>query len=303
MKVRLVAFPGGFNLPIWVAEKQGFFAREGLSLEFTPTPNSVAQMEGLAAGDFDIAMTAFDNVVAYAESWRGREDIGCEPVAVLGADGGFLSLVAAPDCAQLSDLAGRTLAVDAMTTGYAFVLFAMLERAGLWPDKVTLESFGGVAQRWEALRARKHDGTLLITPFDVMAEGAGFHVLGAARDVIGPLQGVVAAVDRAWASRNSPKLLAFLRGYLAALDWLSTDSNRPEALDILLTRAPNLPRELAEPVGAKLLDPDRGFSNRGAIDLAGCSEVLRLRKQFGPDIELSPLDSYIDLSYWARVVA
>jgi len=41
----------------------------------------------------------------------------------MGSDSGFLSLVVAPDVKKFADLKGKTLSVDARTTGYAFVLF------------------------------------------------------------------------------------------------------------------------------------------------------------------------------------
>src|ERR1700682_319165 len=45
-------FPGGFNWPSFVALDKGFFERNGIRLTLQFTPNSVAQMTGLAAGQF-----------------------------------------------------------------------------------------------------------------------------------------------------------------------------------------------------------------------------------------------------------
>src|SRR5437764_11056929 len=58
------------------ASARGLFAAEGLEVAVTVTPNSTLQMRGLGAGTWDIASTAFDNVLA----WSGRE--GAEIVAV-----------------------------------------------------------------------------------------------------------------------------------------------------------------------------------------------------------------------------
>ena len=52
--VRLVVFPGGFNWPIWVAQEMGWFARQGIALEVTPTPGSVFQLTGLIEGRFEV---------------------------------------------------------------------------------------------------------------------------------------------------------------------------------------------------------------------------------------------------------
>jgi ABC-type nitrate/sulfonate/bicarbonate transport system substrate-binding protein len=131
-KITLNVFPGGFNWPSFVAQSLGFFAANGLEVTLQPTPNSVAQMTGLSRGEFQIAMTAFDNIVAYIEG-QGEAPIGPQPefLAFMGSDSGFLSLVAQREIERWRDLKGKKLSVDARTTGYAFVLFEMLRRNGL----------------------------------------------------------------------------------------------------------------------------------------------------------------------------
>jgi ABC-type nitrate/sulfonate/bicarbonate transport system substrate-binding protein len=79
-------------------------------------------MTELAAGRFDIAMTAVDNIVAYREG-QGEPPIGPQPefFTFMGTDSAFLSLVSPPEFTEIQQLKGKTLAVDALTTGYAFV--------------------------------------------------------------------------------------------------------------------------------------------------------------------------------------
>ena len=43
----------------------------------------------------------------------------------MGGDGGFISIVAQPAVASVKDLKGRSVSVDAMTTGFAFVVRTM----------------------------------------------------------------------------------------------------------------------------------------------------------------------------------
>ena len=120
-EVTVNVFPGGFNWGIYVAQERGLFENNGIRVTVQGTPSSVAQMTGLSEGKFDIAMTAIDNVVAYVEG-QGEAPIGpqSEFFAFMGSDTGFLSLVTAPDVKAVADLRGRTLSVDALTTGYAF---------------------------------------------------------------------------------------------------------------------------------------------------------------------------------------
>jgi hypothetical protein len=71
--------------------------------------------------------SGFDNVVAYRED-QGEAEIDREPdlFVCMGGDNAFLSLVVQSDINSYSDLRGKTLSVDALTTGFAFVLRKML---------------------------------------------------------------------------------------------------------------------------------------------------------------------------------
>ena len=65
--LKIIAFPGAPNLPVFAAMAQGYFARHGLEVSLTTTPSSVYQIQAFHAGEFDLAFTAFDNIVAYQE--------------------------------------------------------------------------------------------------------------------------------------------------------------------------------------------------------------------------------------------
>lgn len=209
-------FPGGFNWPIYVGQDKGFFDRLGLAVELQGTPDSVTQMTDFSLGRFDIAMTAVDNIVAYVEG-QGQAPIGPQPefFAFMGVDTGFLSLVAAPEIKSITDLRGKTVSVDALTTGYAFVLYDILRCNGLEPgtSDYDLVSAGGMAQRWNGLREGRHHATLLSAPYNLIAKNAGFSQLVRATDVIGPYQGNVAAARRSWAANNADKIVSYIRAF------------------------------------------------------------------------------------------
>src|SRR5207249_12130635 len=72
------------------------------------------------------------------------------------SDNGFLSLVTVPEVRTVTDLKGRTVSVDARTTGYAFVLFDLLKRKGLNDADYKVEKAGDVLQR----RSEEHTSEL-----------------------------------------------------------------------------------------------------------------------------------------------
>ena len=297
--VTVNVFPGGFNWPSFVGQQKGFFERNGITVTLQQTPNSVAQMTGLAEGKFDIAITAFDNVVAYVEG-QGEAPIGAQPefFAFMGSDNGFLSLVVAPGIKTFADLKGKTLSVDARTTGYAFVLFDVLRRNGLAEDDYEIEKVGGTTQRWDALREGKQSGTLLSAPFNLIAGELHFNELTRAIKVIGPYQGNVAATRRSWARENRTKVIAFIRGYAQAIDWLYGKANRDEAITILRNNVKMSP-EIAERTYDELLDPKDGFFRKARVSTGGLRTVLSLRSRYAVSKKkLADPRKYYDSSYY-----
>jgi ABC-type nitrate/sulfonate/bicarbonate transport system substrate-binding protein len=297
-------FPGGFNWPSFVAQEKGFFGSNGIQVNLQFTPSSVAQMTGLAEGKFDIAITAVDNIIAYVEG-QGEAPIGPQPefFAFMGSDSGFLSLVATPDVKSISELKGKTLSVDARTTGYAFVLFDMLARNGLKEGDYSIERVGGTVQRWNALRDKKQSGTLLSTPFNLIAQEQHFIELAKATKVIGPYQGNVAATRRSWAKQNKSLVIAFIRGYVQAIDWLYNTANREEAVRILEKNVPEISSGLAQQCYEELLDAQDGFSRKGRMNFEGLRTVLALRSRYAePPKKLADAMKYYDPSYYDSAI-
>ncbi|HET6436726.1 MAG TPA: ABC transporter substrate-binding protein [Anaeromyxobacter sp.] len=302
--VSVIVFPGGFNWPIWAAQEHGDFARGGIEVRLSFTPSSAFQLTRLVEGDFDVAMTAVDNVVAYSEG-QGEAPVSAKPdlFAFMGGDNGLLSLAVAPAVKNYQDLRNRTLSVDAMTTGYAFVLFDLLHRNGLEPGDYQVVKAGGVLARWEALKAGGQDGTMLLAPFDILARSAGFNILQEAIDVYGHYQGLVGATRRSWARANEAKLEAYIRGYLGGLAWLADPANKGAAIDLLRRNLPTLSPELAEQFYDELTGP-RGFSPAARFDSEGMRTVLALRSRYGrPGMVLRDPAKYYDGRYYQRAVS
>ncbi len=303
--LEVIVFAGGFNWPIWAAEKEGFFARSGVEVHLTPTPGSEYQLANLAEGKFDIGMTAIDNVVAYMEG-QGEAKVSVTPdlFAFMGGDNGFLRLVTLPEIKSYADLKGKELTVDARTTGYAFVLEKMLQKGGLGERDYSLFKVGGVLARFQDLMQKKHAGTLLLSPFEVAAEAKGFTLLGNAIDVLGRYHGLVGAARRSWARDHQAELEAYIRGYVAGLGWLYDAKNKEAAIALFREKLPSMSPELAARSYDILLDPKNGFARKAEIDMGGVRTVLALRSEYGePRKTLTDPAKYIDLTYYDKALA
>src|SRR5207248_2315742 len=233
--INVITFGGGVNLPIYVAQRQGFFAKHGVELNLRYTPNSVYLMTGLLEGRFDIATSSIDNLVAYQEG-QGEAPVKVQPdlVAFMGLENGFLNLVALPDVKTIGDLRGKDIGVDALTTGFAFVAREMMERAGIKDSDVKYVGAGGTPLRYAALLDRKFAATLLVTPFDLQAEAKGYTRLGNATELLGAYQGRAAFAVRGWLKQNEASAIGFMHALRDATNWIYDPQNREICEAILL---------------------------------------------------------------------
>lgn len=301
-KVDLICFPGAPNLPIFAALELGLFSAAGIDVRLETTPSSIYQIENLVNGEFQIAGTAFDNVVAYREG-QGAVQLAEPPdlFAFMGATRIELSFVVAPNIQTYADLRGRSIALDALATGFAFVLYDMLEKAGLSTDVCELAPVGATPKRWESVKSGEHAGTLTIEPFTSIAIANGFNVLQTSLETVPNYQGGVFAAGRSWAVEHPDSVDAFIRGYLAGLDWTLTPGNYEAGKDILLANMPAIKPGVADAVVTKLLNPATGLTPGGQVDTAGIETVLGLRSRYAtPSKRLSDPSPYLDLSYLQR---
>ena len=302
--VELIAFPGAQNLPIFAALEQGLFDKAGITLNMTTTPNSAYQAENLASGKFHIAGTAFDNVVAYVE---GQGAMKLDPVpdffAFMGATQIELAFVTQADIKSYEDVKGKVLAMDALYTGFAFVLYEMLAKAGLTKDDYRIEPVGATPVRWEAVKAGKYAGTLTIEPFTSIARGQGFTVLDTSTRHYPDYQGQGYVASRKWATANPEAIKGFIKGYLGGLGWTLAPANRQAATDLLLQKMPEIQPRVAGAVMDSLLSPKSGLTPNAAILPAGVDVVLELRSRFGGGAtKLTDASRYVDLQYYDSVV-
>lgn len=299
-QIRIIEFPSTGLLPHSVALERGLFEAENLDVSMTPTPNSVFQITNLVDGNFEIAGTAIDNIVAYQEG-QGVAELSREPdiFAFMGAYQVPLALAVQPEIENYTDLKGTTLAVDALSTGFAFMLREMLELNGVGHDEYELIPVGATPARLDALTDKSHAGALLNPPFSEYAAQAGLRLLDQSRTALPPCQiGVMAACHR-WAKDNPEALSGFVRAELKAIDWICTPDNHDAAADILMRSTKGMDAAGAQAAMQALTDAQYGLASSATIDDAGVRTVLAMRSKYGePRKQLDDPARYIDLSYF-----
>jgi len=204
MSLRVIAFDGGWNLPVWAAAAAGLLRGERrcgsarLHAELGGARRRPPRRPLRHRDCHDRQLHRVPGRAGRGETQRRarfRRRDGRRRWLPVGRRG--------PGIRSFADLKGKTLSVDAMTTGLAFVLRELVARAGLSEADVTYVRAGGTPLRYRDLIAGKHDATLLRTPFELLARERGLTVLATAES-LGAYQGSVTAVRRSWAKRTRP---------------------------------------------------------------------------------------------------
>jgi len=267
-KIRLMVFR--IDAATVVARAQGLFAAEGLEVETILTPNSTEQMRGLSQGKYDMASTAFDNVLA----WSGRE--GAEIVAIVQiSDKTVLPIFVRPEIKTWSDLKGKKLAADAVDTAFALVLRRVLLANGLDMTKGDYElvALGATGARLDSMIKGETFAGVLNPPFDVKALDAGMRKIGDSKEVLPDYPNTIFAVTREWGQKNRETMLGFLRAWLKAGAWVKDPANREAAVKTIGAELKLNPKQAAASVDE--------LSMTGNLNLPGLQVVLDLRNQFG----------------------
>jgi len=293
--IDVLTFPGTYNLLIWAAQDQGFFAQEGLDIAREPTTTSMYLIESVNSGTFPIGTSSIDNVVGYNEG-QGAVDLERPPAlfSFLNVQRNMaFPLVVTPEIASVADLAGKDLAVDAVSTGFSFVLREILRVHGLGADDYRLVSVGNARDRLESLKAGEQAGAILTPPFDRQAQAAGLKILATSRDAFEQYQGTTFITSRYWADANEEALVGFTKAILRSFSWLDDPANTEAAAAILAANIDGI--DAAQAGGAVTglrgdLSPD--------FNIAGIETVLRLRSRYGrPQKELTDPQAYLDTRY------
>ena len=295
-KLSIMVFRGGQNLPLFAAQEKGFLARRGLAVNVMFAPSADELPRVLADGRVQIIHSTSDNVVKILEADK------LDVALVVGGDNAHNHIIAQQDIGKLEDLRGKTVLLDTSTSGYAFVLYAILKRHGLNKGDYVLKTVGATPRRLEAMLADANNkAAVLNPPFSIQAVKAGLKDLGSTVSMMGAYQGPAGYTLRSWAKANEDTLVKYLQAYIEGVRFALDPANKAAATEMLARRLELAP-DIAAAVYDIVTDKQEGFAKDGRFDLAGFNNVLQLRAEYEGHAP-SAAEKYLDLSYYQRALS
>lgn len=260
------AQPSAIFTPLFVAQDQGFFAKEGLDVGFTQATGTVA-IATVMSGETQLLSTGATEVAGV--------DVAGGDVVMLAACSNYpaFSLYVTPAIHSVDDLAGKKVAVTTIGTSTDTTARIILEHYGL-ADKVEIVSTGGtLAGIVAAMQAGIAAGGILSPPTTAKAEAVGFVELVNGLRLGVPMTQASIAVRKSYLAGHRDIVLRFMRAYLAAWAFIRSPAHAAAAEDAIAHYTRSTQDEAA--IAYKALVPVWQGVTLPRVNPTGVENVLR----------------------------
>ena len=203
--------------PLWVAQKMGFFQREGFDVPIVTMRGSPLTIQALTADSIYVANATVDTLIAAYE--RGANDL-----TMIGGliNGLGLSMIGGKPYKTYADLRGTTIGTQTLTSGTGFALRLVLKVHGLeYPRDYKLLNIGGASDRYQALTSGQISSAPVGVPLDLVAKQQGFNIIGYFADDQPNFQFNGYIVKRGWAEKNRPVITRFMKAMVSTMRWMN----------------------------------------------------------------------------------
>jgi NitT/TauT family transport system substrate-binding protein len=228
ISIATVGTGSALNWPAFIAQKQGFFKKEGVAVDFVSAPSSAAVQLQLTAGSVGLGTGGLVDPVRAIDKGAPLSILRIEATAAPYA------LFAKPEIKTYRDLIKKTISIGGIKDITRIYLERMLIPNGVKPGDYDLVFAGATSARFAALSSGSVDAAILTSPFNFKAESAGFTKLGVTVDYVRDFPFSGYAVNTDWAKHNKALVAKFLAGYAAGVDWFYDSANRAAVVDILV---------------------------------------------------------------------
>ncbi len=288
------------RLPQVVAEREGFFAREGVEVRIVPFTvsfrappgaNPISMRDAMSKGDIDMSREQFPLLIN--DVMAGRKF-----VAVSIASGNPLYFVVArPEIKSFADLKGKTLTITNPRDGITVWTRKLLALHGLTDADVTLKNIAGSQGRLECLKSAECAAASLAQPAVLDAIAAGSHTLGLTNEIGPPLYQFDIA-DPARAAANRDAIVKYIRATTAAVLFIEDPKHHDEVVKITMEFMKEPENRSREMLAAIWEPKNRVLPQRAAVDMDSVKSAIALLGEYG--ILKQPLpapERFVDTAY------
>ena len=275
----------------YVADQLGFFAANGIKVDFVYTGSAAAGAQQLTAGSLDISEVSSTQMIEAVQ--------GGAPITMIvehGTKAPYL-LLGKKGIASLAALKGKTIIVGGPNDITRVFMDKVLASANLKPDDYSYTYAGATTERFAALASGGVDAAILFPPFSYRAAGMGYPVLADISTFFPSFLFDGFAVKPDWAKAHSDLVVRFIKGYLQGVRWLDDPANKTRAIQIL-SATTNTPPEDALQTYDLFVSRLHDFSRTGMTSNASLGPVLDALVKIGQlTPPVPPASKFFDNTY------
>jgi len=281
------------SLQYQVAQRQGYFAREGLTILPVPVEGGTDFMiQALDKGAVDITRTATPYLITAVLA-------GSDAAAIAGEVGNSIySLIVKPEVKGFADLKGKVIGLSLAVDTISISARKLMAMNGLKDSDYRVTELVGTPARFACLKSGACDATPLGQPEDFQAIGQGYRRLGLSTDAVPESVMTVSAVRRGWAREHKEAVVHFVRAFADAFRFIRDPANRAAVITII-TDSTGTSEAIARDTLALYYEPDRGvFPRQAEINMKGLAQVIEFMAEVGQIKGAPPPpERFVDLSY------
>jgi ABC-type nitrate/sulfonate/bicarbonate transport system substrate-binding protein len=282
-----------FSLPVSVAEREGFFRREGLDFSVViPIPGGSDKMIDALNDDVDVTHVATPFLIRAALA-------GSDAVAVAAEfNNPIYSLVAKPEIKSFADLKGKLVGFADPAGSITISMRKLLARHGIREGDIRIKTIEGTPARFTCLKKGECDAVPLGQPQDLLAVKDGYRLLGLSTEVVPEFLYTVTAARRSWADKNKDAVVRYVRGLAAGFKFIRDPANR-KAVVKTIVETTNSSAEVGEQTLALYFEPERKvLPKQGEINVKGLAQVIAFMGEAGTIKQPLPTpERFVDLQY------
>jgi len=276
--------------PLWVATKKGFFDQQGLDVQLVLLRGVPMTLQALAAGSLHFGSGGPEPYIEASER-------GLDFVVTGGIINGMAQfLIAGRNYKTYEDLRGATFGTSSLSGGIITALKEALKLKGLeYPrDYKLLVIAGGSSANLAALQSGQIAATTVAVPLNYAAEESGLNIIGRLSEGIPHFQTNALVTRRAWAEKNRPLAIRFMKAMLLTFRWMFQN---PDAAVEFLSKEMQL-KPMHARKGWEFYTQNRFWPPDGDVTVEGLKNNIRIyAEQSGTKGPLPNASRYVDQSY------
>ena len=223
-----IIYRSNSHAPFWVvADKSGVWEKNGLVVDTSPQLIREKAVEALKNGHVDLISGNHHNL--YVRNAMGENFVHLAQAANNWTEN---RLVAANRIGSVTDLKGKKVVVDKLTSHSGLNVWLYLRQEGLDLDRGDIELVewhGPTEERWKRVLNGEFTGTFVAFPHDIRAAKAGAHVIPVR--AMPMIRGVTLTTTMGFVQKHEEEIRCLIRGFVEAIHFFIT--HKQDTIEIL----------------------------------------------------------------------